>query len=236
MCTVHAPHWATPQPYFVPVKRSPARSAQSSGVSGSTSTARDAPFTRNVTMSSPPAASLSSTPPLHAHGGILLQVDSAGRGARMKRSWRKVIREGERSECRLDRRGLVNAPATHRNLHDLPLGLLTCSQVKLPSDVGPILIIVSRDEPWLCQVIKDQFADDERVEVLLDRRCGERRQQDVPPTSERRQRERRQTDVGSTVRFRGWAVVHYRHDAPDSRDARTPPFVAGRAEPMQQDG
>src|SRR2546425_10160511 len=97
MCTVHAPHWATPQPYFVPVKRSPSRSAQSSGVSGSTSTARDAPFTRNVTMSSPPAASLSSPPPLHAHGGVLLQMGSGGKGGRVKRSWREGIRGGGRS-------------------------------------------------------------------------------------------------------------------------------------------
>ena len=33
-CTVHAPHWATPQPYFVPVRPICSRSAQSSGVLG----------------------------------------------------------------------------------------------------------------------------------------------------------------------------------------------------------
>ena len=32
--TVQAPHWAMPQPYFVPVSSSSSRSTQSSGVSG----------------------------------------------------------------------------------------------------------------------------------------------------------------------------------------------------------
>jgi hypothetical protein len=37
-CTVQAPHCATPQPYFVPVKPRCSRKTQSSGVEGSTST------------------------------------------------------------------------------------------------------------------------------------------------------------------------------------------------------
>jgi hypothetical protein len=84
--------------------------------------------------------------------------------------------------------------------------------VKLPSHVGPILIIVSRDEAWLFQVFKDQFADDERVEVILDRRFRDRRRQSVGSASERRQADRRQTDLGHALRFRGWATAH-RHDA-----------------------
>jgi hypothetical protein len=36
-CTVQAPHWAMPHPNLVPVRPSPSRRAQSSGVSGSTS-------------------------------------------------------------------------------------------------------------------------------------------------------------------------------------------------------
>src|SRR5262245_61931578 len=38
-CTVQAPHWATPQPYLVPVRPACSRSVQSSGVLGSTSIA-----------------------------------------------------------------------------------------------------------------------------------------------------------------------------------------------------
>ena len=37
MCTVQAPHWAMPQPNFVPVRPTASRKAQSSGVSGSRS-------------------------------------------------------------------------------------------------------------------------------------------------------------------------------------------------------
>ncbi|MNR47088.1 hypothetical protein D3C85_1661440 [compost metagenome] len=42
--TVQAPHWATPQPYLVPVSPSSSRITQSSGVSGATSTWRFVPL------------------------------------------------------------------------------------------------------------------------------------------------------------------------------------------------
>src|SRR5688500_828963 len=45
---VHAPHWPTPQPNFVPTKSRLSRSTQSMGVSGATSTVRDRPFTLRV--------------------------------------------------------------------------------------------------------------------------------------------------------------------------------------------
>ena len=45
MCTVQAPHWATPQPYLVPVRPSCSRSTHSSGVSGSASWLRSRPLT-----------------------------------------------------------------------------------------------------------------------------------------------------------------------------------------------
>src|SRR4051794_16781419 len=44
MCTEHAPHCATPQPYFVPVRPTCSRITQSSGVSGSTATSRTLPL------------------------------------------------------------------------------------------------------------------------------------------------------------------------------------------------
>src|SRR5215467_3868468 len=44
-CTVQAPHWAMPQPYFVPVMPSTSRNTQSSGVSPPTSTSCLAPLT-----------------------------------------------------------------------------------------------------------------------------------------------------------------------------------------------
>src|SRR5258705_13938142 len=45
MKTVQAPHWATPQPNFVPVSPIASRKTQSSGGSGSTSTFCTCPFT-----------------------------------------------------------------------------------------------------------------------------------------------------------------------------------------------
>src|SRR5262245_21713331 len=49
-CTVQAPHWATPQPYLVPVNPSASRSTQRSGMSAGTSADRDFPFTLSVTF------------------------------------------------------------------------------------------------------------------------------------------------------------------------------------------
>src|ERR1700682_5212145 len=44
MCTEHAPHCATPQPYLVPVRPACSRIAHSNGVSGSTCTSRVLPL------------------------------------------------------------------------------------------------------------------------------------------------------------------------------------------------
>src|SRR5215510_4241092 len=44
MCTVHAPHWAMPQPYLVPVRPTCSLITHSRGVFGSTSTLCDCPL------------------------------------------------------------------------------------------------------------------------------------------------------------------------------------------------
>ena len=48
--TVQAPHWAMPQPYFVPVRPSCSRITHSSGVSGSTSTVWTVPLTLSLAI------------------------------------------------------------------------------------------------------------------------------------------------------------------------------------------
>ncbi len=48
--TVQAPHWAMPQPYFVPVRPSSSRSTHSSGVSGAAVTCTALPFTSSVVV------------------------------------------------------------------------------------------------------------------------------------------------------------------------------------------
>ncbi len=47
MCTVQAPHCATPQPYLVPGSSSTSRSTQRSGMSAEASTLAVLPFTRS---------------------------------------------------------------------------------------------------------------------------------------------------------------------------------------------
>src|SRR3954463_11911960 len=44
ICTEQAPHWATPQPYLVPVKPTCSRMTHKSGVSSSTFTSRTLPL------------------------------------------------------------------------------------------------------------------------------------------------------------------------------------------------
>src|ERR1700748_75010 len=60
MCTVQAPHWATPQPNLVPVSSSSSRTTHNSGVSGSTSTCRVLPLTVKVIMATPHVVVLGS--------------------------------------------------------------------------------------------------------------------------------------------------------------------------------
>ena len=58
------------------------------------------------------------------------------------------------------------------------------------------LLIVARSQPDLCSYLADNFAGDEKVEVLLDRRRGERRRRTEPHEPERRQGERRHDPSG----------------------------------------
>src|SRR5213082_821543 len=50
MCTEHAPHCATPQPYFVPVRPTFSRMTHSRGVSASTCTSRTLPLILSFAM------------------------------------------------------------------------------------------------------------------------------------------------------------------------------------------
>src|SRR3954452_20146931 len=50
MCTVQAPHWAMPQPYFVPVRPKVSRSTHNSGVRGSAFAWTDFPWTLRTAM------------------------------------------------------------------------------------------------------------------------------------------------------------------------------------------
>jgi hypothetical protein len=72
-----------------------------------------------------------------------------------------------------------------------------------------MLFIVARDQPALYDALRREFSADEEILVLLDRRCGERRQFAVAAhRAERRAAERRQrNDVEGQLRSLGWAFV-----------------------------
>lgn len=79
--------------------------------------------------------------------------------------------------------------------------------------MAELLFVVARERSDLYEHLRRAFADTPAVEIILDRRRGERRQLQTPPPVERRQRERRQRDVSSDVRYLGWALVRLRQPA-----------------------
>jgi hypothetical protein len=74
--------------------------------------------------------------------------------------------------------------------------------------VGPaVVLIVSRSEPALFDYVRQSFAREPEVEVIVDRRHTERRQREAPAPLERRQSARRRHSVEEYLRAQGWAVV-----------------------------
>lgn len=77
------------------------------------------------------------------------------------------------------------------------------------------LMVVARDAAELYTSLKKTFADSEGIEVVLDRRFGERRQRNAPVPTDRRRGERSArppaTSAEDSPKFR----VH-RHEAPAS--------------------
>ena len=69
------------------------------------------------------------------------------------------------------------------------------------------LLIISRDEPKLYEFLKNQFAGRPHVEVILDRRHGQRRQRAAMAPLERRQAERRQRSVDEDLASLGVAIT-----------------------------
>ena len=73
------------------------------------------------------------------------------------------------------------------------------------------LLIVSRKQPDLWYHLKRDFAGDEKVEVLLDRRRRERRQGVQAHEPERRAADRRrQPSIDNDLSFRGLAMMRKR--------------------------
>jgi len=60
-----------------------------------------------------------------------------------------------------------------------------------PGNKARYLLVVAGNAPDLCEYLRRDFAGDEKVDVVLDRRQGERRQRAEPRQPERRRWERR---------------------------------------------
>ena len=72
--------------------------------------------------------------------------------------------------------------------------------------MADMVFIVSRTDPKQYQYLKHEFAD-ESMDVVLDRRAGERRRRQRPLPTERRHIDRRHRDVTWELQSSGWAVV-----------------------------
>ncbi|MBI2527101.1 MAG: hypothetical protein HYV93_14100 [Candidatus Rokubacteria bacterium] len=72
---------------------------------------------------------------------------------------------------------------------------------------APFLFIVSPDDTERYEFVKRHFADECDVEVVCDRRRGERRRNRRSHADEQRQGERRRNDVSRDLRAIGWAYV-----------------------------
>lgn len=73
-----------------------------------------------------------------------------------------------------------------------------------------LVFIVSRHRPELFNFLKREFARNDDVDVLVDRRLGERRLQPMPVNREERIADRRLEHIDDRLRSLGWAVI-WRH-------------------------
>ena len=73
------------------------------------------------------------------------------------------------------------------------------------------LFIVARDQTDLWHHLRQDFAEDEEVQVVLDRRRGERRRHGQPHEPERRQGGRRRANIDTDLRYRSFVIVHEQH-------------------------
>lgn len=69
------------------------------------------------------------------------------------------------------------------------------------------LFIVARDREKLYEYVKRAFADNPTVQVVVDRRKGDRRASGMSRIPNRRRGDRRSTDTSGQLRALGWAIV-----------------------------
>jgi len=70
------------------------------------------------------------------------------------------------------------------------------------------LLVVARDHPHIYEYLKRMFAGNETLEVVLDRRNGDRRRPGAAHQPDRRRAsDRRRQEIDSQLRALGWAIV-----------------------------
>jgi hypothetical protein len=62
-----------------------------------------------------------------------------------------------------------------------------------------VMVIVPRTAPALFAYLKEKFADDPTISVIVDRRSGERRRRKDAPATERRRSDRRRADEAHAI-------------------------------------
>lgn len=74
--------------------------------------------------------------------------------------------------------------------------------------MGRNLFVVSRQYPDLYEYLRERFASDSAVEVILDRRLSQRRKEQTPRNTERRRAERRRRpEVEMELQTRSHAII-----------------------------
>jgi hypothetical protein len=80
------------------------------------------------------------------------------------------------------------------------------------------LFLVSRREPRLYEYLVDRFRDDANVEVILDRRRGERRSRSGHQGPERRRADRRfRREIDAELQVRSHVILTLPSDDPPPR-------------------
>ncbi len=70
------------------------------------------------------------------------------------------------------------------------------------------MLVVAQDHPHVYEYLKRMFAGNDTVEVILDRRNGDRRRPGATHHPDRRRMsDRRRQEIDSQLRALGWAIV-----------------------------
>jgi hypothetical protein len=74
------------------------------------------------------------------------------------------------------------------------------------------LLIIARHDPLTYRTLKQSFAGHADIDVVLDRRCAQRRRLVLPTEVDRRVRERRSFSIDALLRWLSWVAVRQTAD------------------------